>query len=251
MHTPPSETDWEEPSSWPSPREIRVHERSAAIHGTYPLYDLLDLSTDSGAIHATIEPKPGNKTAVVRIRSKTGAIHVRFAKSAFNHCGNEAKGECGVERVYKTQIHSVTGQVRADVWHGGAGGETVASTTTGALHLRIVPIADQVSRISTSTVTGLSKISLDNPMQGKALKNLTALHKSTSTGMLDVRYPSEWEGRLHAWCEGTGSVNVHGEGLNLQGGQRDVYAWRGRDASSHGKVVEVVSEGTGMVSFKA
>ena len=175
---------------------------------------------------------------------------MRFAKPAFSHCENELKEKGALERVYKTQIHSLTGQIHADVLHGGAGGETVVGTNTGALQLRVTPIADQVSRIDTNTNVGLSKIAVENPMQGTALKNLTASHKSTSSGMLDVSYPSEWEGRVHAWCEVTGRVNVHGKGLNSQGGGTDVYAWRGKDALRHGKVVEVVSEGTGMVTFR-
>lgn len=93
-----------------------------AIYGTYPLYDLLELSTSTGAIHVTIEPKSGNKTAVVRIKSKTGGIDVRFAKSACTNSESGIKNEKGIlERVYNTQMESLTGQIHADVLHGGTG----------------------------------------------------------------------------------------------------------------------------------
>ncbi len=246
-HTPPPSEPESDDSSWPSPREIRVHETTNAIHGSYPLYDLLELITATGQIYVTIEPKAGNKTAVVNIKSKTGAIYVRFAKSAFINAGEKGVSD----RVYKTQMETKTGQINAEIFHGGAGGETVLTTKTGMLDLRIIPIGDQVSRIETNTVTGLNKVTVENPMQGTTLKNLTALHRTRSTGQLDISYPHIWEGRLHAWCRGTGKVDVHAEGLNMQGGGKDVYAWRGEDAAKNGKIIEVLSEGTGMVRFEA
>ncbi|KAF7510660.1 hypothetical protein GJ744_006272 [Endocarpon pusillum] len=246
-HTPPPSEPESADSSWPSPREIRVHETTNTIHGSYPLYDLLELTTTTGQIHATIEPKAGNKTAVVNIRSTTGAIYVRFAKSVFNNA--DEKGV--LERVYRTQMDTKTGQIHVEVFHGGAGGETVLTTKTGMLDVRVIPIGDQASRIETTTVTGLNRVTVEAPMQGTTLKNLTAIHKTMSTGQLDINYPRIWEGRVHAWCRGTGLVDVHGEGLNMQGGGKNVYAWRGEDAVKNGRIIEVVSEGTGTVRFKA
>lgn len=224
-----------------------MHQTTNAIHGSYPLYDLLELTTATGQIHVTIEPKAGNKTAVVNIRSKTGAIYVRFARSAFTNA--DEKGV--LDRVYKTQMDTKTGQINAEIFHGGTGGETILITKTGMINLLVTPIGDQASRIETNTKTGLNKVTVNNPMQGTTLKNLTALHRSWSTGQLDIRYPHMWEGRLHAWCKGTGQVDIRAEGLNLQGGGKDVYAWRGEDAARNGKIIEVVSEGTGMVRFEA
>ena len=155
------------------------------------------------------------------------------------------------ERVYNTRMDTNTGQIYADVLHGGAGGETVLTTKTGLLDLRVTPVGDEASRIETSTATGLNKVTVEAPMQGITLKNLTAVHRTRSTGMLDVHYPPEWEGRVHAWCRGTGAVDVQGMGLNFQRGGKDVYAWRGNDASKNGNVIEVVSEGTGFVRFRA
>jgi hypothetical protein len=145
----------------------------------------------------------------------------------------------------------VTGGIQAEVLHGGAGGETVVTTKTGLLQVRVTPIADQRSRIETTTTTGLNQVAIESPMQGGALKNLTALHRTVSSGMLDIEYPREWEGRVHACCRGTGKVDVHGEGLHFQGGGTDVYAWRGEDAWRNGKIIEVISEGSGLVKFKA
>jgi hypothetical protein len=188
----------------------------------------------------------------VKIKSKTGAVHVRFAKSALSSGEGESKHEKDVsKRTYSTQIDTTTGQIHADILHGGVGGETVLNTKTGMLDLRITPIADEASRIETSATTGLSKVNVETPMHGGTLRNLTALHRSRMTGMLDVSYPREWEGRIHAWCKGVGKVDVSGEGLNFQGGGSDVYAWRGNDAQRNGRIIEIVSEGTGMVRFRA
>jgi hypothetical protein len=252
-YTPPPSEPESDASPWPPQREIRIHERFGAVHGTYPLYDLLEITTQTGAVHVTIEPKSGNKTGVVRISSKTGAIHASFAKSTFSNNGaigaNDEKSIS--ERAYSTTIEAITGQIHADVVHAGPGSETVLKSNTGMLNLEVTPLADNVARIDTSTRTGLSNIKVHAPVNGGALRNLTAVHKSRGSGMLNVKYPSEWEGRLHAWCEGTGRVDVRGDGLNFQGGGTDVYAWRGKDAAEKGKIIDVVSEGTGMVSFKA
>jgi hypothetical protein len=189
---------------------------------------------------------------VVRIKSKTGAIHVRFAKSAISKGESESKNEKGAfERTYNTLIESTTGQVHSEILHGGEWGETVVTANTGAIDVRVVPISDHPSRLETSTNTGLSKIAVEAPMHGTTLKNLTAVHKSKVSGMLDVRYPGSWEGKVHVWCEGTGHVDVRGDGLNFQGGGNDVYAYRGKDALKDGKTIEVVSEGTGLIRFKA
>jgi hypothetical protein len=190
---------------------------------------------------------------VVRIKSGTGTIHVRFDKLAISNGRTESKSnEKGVlQRVYNTKIDATTGQIYAELLHGGEGGQTILNTRTGSLDLRATPIGDEPSRIETSAMTGLSRVVVEAPMRGTTLKNLTALHTSRSTGMVDVKYPRVWEGRVHAWCTGPGSVNVRGEGLNIQGGGSNVYAWRGKDASENGKIVEVVSKGTGMVIFAA
>jgi hypothetical protein len=203
-----------------------------------------------------IEPKPGNKTAVVNIRSKTGAIHVDFAKPARSREGFESEIETNneksaLDRVYHTHVETTTGMIHGDLLHGGPGGTTVVTANTGMLHLRIMPLSDQPSRLETTSKTGLSKIILEPPLQSHTLKNLTAVHKSVTSGLLDVRYPREWEGKVHAWSEGTGMVDVKGEGLNFQGGGNDVYAWRGEGALESGKAVQVVSVGSGMVIFKA
>lgn len=188
----------------------------------------------------------------MKVSSKTGAVHVRFIKSAFNHAIRENGEEKGAsERTYRTHIETLTGQISAELFHGGAGGETVLEAATGMLDLRITPIGDMESRIQTSTRTGLSKVTVDAPMQGTSLKNLTAVHKSRATGMLDIRYPGEWEGRVHAWSQGTGVVDVKGDGLNFQTVGKDVYAWRGDNASKGGRILDVVSEGTGLVRFRA
>lgn len=190
--------------------------------------------------------------AIVKINSNTGAVHIRFAKPAAPTSDGQGKNEKGVyERVYKTQISTTTGQIHGEVWHGGHGGETIVSASTGMLDVRVLPISDEISTIETSTQTGMSKVVVESAMHGSTLRRLTAVHKSTVTGMLDVKYPREWVGKVHVWCEGTGQVEVKGDGLNLQGGGTDVYAWRGEDALEKGKTVEVVSEGTGMVRFQA
>ncbi len=190
----------------------------------------------------------------MNIRSKTGAIHIRFTKPVFSGTGGDGKGnneKSPFDRVYNTRIEATTGQVHGELLHGGLGGETVVTTSTGMLDLRITPLSDHPSRIETSTKTGLSKVTIESPMKASTLRNLTAVHKSVTSGMLDVRYPHEWTGKVHVWCEGTGHVEAKGEGLNFQGGGTDVYAWRGNDALQNGKTIEVVSEGTGMVFFKA
>jgi hypothetical protein len=67
-----------------SQREIVVDKGSQAIWGRWPLYDLLSLSTTSGAIAVAIEPQPADpehpgKPAKVVLQTTSGTISVSFS----------------------------------------------------------------------------------------------------------------------------------------------------------------------------
>ena len=47
---------------------------------------------------------------------------------------------------------------------------------------------------------------------GKAFKGLRSEHVSAGSGAVDVRYPSEWEGKIDA-AASSGSISVKGEGV--------------------------------------
>ncbi|KAJ5084523.1 hypothetical protein NUU61_009102 [Penicillium alfredii] len=70
------------------PREIFISKTgSQPIHGAFPLYDELSLTTVAGNISATIYPQPARRShphmpARVRIRSGSGSIQVSFAAPA-------------------------------------------------------------------------------------------------------------------------------------------------------------------------
>ena len=57
-------------------RCVEQHETSQSILGTFTLHDCLDLSTESGSINIKLDVKPGREPAILKLRSKSGAIHV-------------------------------------------------------------------------------------------------------------------------------------------------------------------------------
>ena len=223
-------------------RRIVVRESSNSVSGTYPLYDLLDISTTSGSISITIEPKPGNTTAELRLSTVSGTINVNLARGAWV-----------IPRRYDTRAETTSGSINGNLIHGG-GGTTSVSTTSGSLDLDIYPIGvgpeDADSTLHTSTTSGSTNLRVRAPFEGGRMTSLMAGHRCVGSGSLNVAYPSEWEGRVHAKSLGSGSVQVRGWGLQFERkGSKDVVAWKG-DVSEYAKTVNVGSLGSGSVQFQ-
>lgn len=231
-------------------REIRRHETSHSISGTYPLYDLLDLKTTSGSISITIVPHPGTAPAVLRIASTSGSINIKIDKSYLN-AAEAAQYQDALKRNLDTKISSISGSVSGSILISG-GGEATITSLSGSLNLNFYPVhigrRSPESRLSTTTTSGSSNIKVHDPVFGAKLTQLVAHHHSTGSGSMHIRYPSTWDGDIHAKSVGSGSVNVRGQGLQFeQRDSREVVAWRGEEKSR--KVIDVTTLGSGSINF--
>jgi hypothetical protein len=235
----------------PNPsREFRQHETHRSISGTYPLYDLLDLKTLSGSISVTIVPHPGNVPAVLRLSSTSGSIRIKIDKSYLN-AAEIATHQHALNRTFDTQISSISGSVGGSILVGG-GGQTTVTARSGSLDLAIYPVnvdnGSKESTLSTSTASGSSHVKVHDPVFGGKLTQLVANHQCTGSGSMGIKYPSTWEGEIHALSVGSGSVSVKGQGLKFgQHGNREVVGWRGGE--NNRKVINVNTLGSGSISF--
>ncbi|KAI1120609.1 hypothetical protein F5Y10DRAFT_258054 [Nemania abortiva] len=74
----------------PDPRRIVLRETSNSISGSYPLYDLLSISTESGSISVAVTPHPASsedpfQPASLELKSKSGSVHVTFSETFVEH----------------------------------------------------------------------------------------------------------------------------------------------------------------------
>lgn len=233
-----------------SNRQFRQHETSSSISGTYALYDLLDLKTFSGSISITIVPQPGHLPAVLRLAATSGSINVKIDKSYLNAAQN-SRYQDALNRTFDTKISSFSGSIGGSILVGG-GGQTSVSSRSGSLNLAIHPVnvdhGSPESKLSTSTTSGSSNLKIKPPIFGGKLTQLVAHHHSIGSGSMTIKYPSTWEGGVHAKSLGSGSVSVKGQGLQFeQYGSKEVVAWRGGEKNR--KILDLNTLGSGSINF--
>ena len=165
-----------------SSREIKVHTVSGDITGWYPLYDLLELSTNSGTIETAVTIKPVDKQnprkAVLNALTVSGDITV---KELLDLPGSEsppvAREEEEGEEYKASEIYSRDCVVRMDTDSGSIsayvaiGSSSSFWTNSGSLDLTLAPVLDSrlrsansgtsrdiaghpISRLSTETKSG-------------------------------------------------------------------------------------------------
>ncbi|KAH8647248.1 hypothetical protein BX600DRAFT_518524 [Xylariales sp. PMI_506] len=74
----------------PNSRRIVLHYTSKSISGSYPLYDLLSISTESGSISVSVTPQPASsydpsQPASLELRSKSGSIRATLLERNEEH----------------------------------------------------------------------------------------------------------------------------------------------------------------------
>lgn len=247
----PADGPFPPPPNSPGPtREFRQHETYRSIAGTFALYDLLELETFSGSISVTIVPHPGHLPATLRLASTSGSISVKIDNSYLNAAQN-TQYQDALNRTFDTKITSFSGSVGGSILVGG-GGQTTVSSRSGSLSLTIYPVnvddGSPESKLSTSTTSGSSNLKIKPPIFGGKLTQLVAHHHSIGSGSMTIKYPSTWEGGIHAKSLGSGSVSVKGQGLQFeQHGSREMVAYRGGEKSR--KIIDVDTLGSGSINF--
>lgn len=211
--------------SFPS-RSTHLETISGSISGKYALYDALTVATKSGSVNINVEPKEmangGSETAAFKATSMSGSLRVDFERTAIP------------DRDYKVEVETTVGSVDGTFIHGSS---STFATIAGSVDADILPFrgGDHASLLSTLTTDGQTKIRLRAPYrdQGARLSKLVSTHKSIS-GILDLEYPQEWEGRVQGETV-SGALHLQGKDLELireeeKEGLNRVEARKGNDA---------------------
>lgn len=222
-------------------REIVIRVSSGAVTGTYPLYDLLSISTTSGSIsidltlHNASTSSP-DKPATLEIGSSSGSIRAHTPSLSFpsfspnNHIPN---------RNYQTAIKSSSGSVDISLVHGTL---TTLGSTSGSLTAQLYPYGHNTTRsdISTYCNSGRTAIAV-HPALVNATDPLRRLYGSYvyRSGSFELSYPPSWEGTLEGEVM-SGSLDVKWDGMRVE----ERRGWVGK------KVKGVKGSGDGVLRFK-
>lgn len=190
------------PTIQDSQRKQYISTNSHPLTGTYPLLDLLRVTSQSGRINITIGPQPSDPAvpapAELRISSLSGSIGVNVP--FFNV----------PEREYITAIDSTSGAIDARIIHGVT---TRVESLSGSLSLRLVMVGKGASSLSTSCKSGRTEVSLAAGSSEVVIEDMKSEHRTLS-GIMVLRYPKEWEGTIEGRSTG-GSMNLHGPGVTI------------------------------------
>lgn len=230
----------------PTGPEYELHKTFESINGAYKLYDRLDLTTMTGAIDIEIDPQPGDQPAQLLLSSGTGSITLRLSPEYLHRRHRAA-------RCINTEIRSLTGTVTAELLLGH-GSCAVVDTSTGSQILSVMASGirrqDELSDLKTYSRTGAQNVtvtSLDSALE--PMTNLRAEHHSFATAPLNIVYPAVWLGRVHAIASLRGHLGVEGDNIEyVKQGNTEIIAYRGPVRGR--QTIEVISDGTGSVSFQ-
>lgn len=238
---PKQQTEFTEAS--PQKREIIVDNGHNSITGRYPLFELLSLSTTSGAISVAVVPQPADpmnpdEPARLRIRSQSGSISVSFTAPAVAsvpeleaqmvECAEYGNGKYQNPHTLPLRPYEI--EIETD--SGTISGCFIISTSvhlsskSGSINANLIPIASDLEQsvsILTQTTSGSQQIHLTNPVylynsqrdgSRSSATRAPAAHFSHGGGSMQIRYPSDWIGIVRA-PPGSGSTSLVGQGMNV------------------------------------
>ena len=187
-------------------RETVIDVSSASVTGSFPLYDLLSIYTNSGSVDVEIVPKKASrqsvKPAVLRLSSNSGSVRARTSTVSVP------------DRDYQTSISTSSGSIEVEVLHGL---RTSLRSINGRISAHLHPYGHNDSK--TSIEVHATRSSLDVTLHPSishptaSLKKLYGYYRSVS-GSLTLFYPAQWQGTV----EGTtlsGGVDLDWKGLKI------------------------------------
>lgn len=210
-----------------SQREIIIYSASGFISGTYPLFDLLSITTVSGTIGIDILPRPALAStpytpASLVLSSTSGSIHATVLN--IHNLRNKIP-----DRTYASRLNTISGSIAAKLLHTTS---TFLSSTSGQLSADIYPTSTSSSHSSKITTTGQSGttdiiVHPDIFSPQTPIKSISGQHSNTS-GSLTVRYPNTWEGKIQARAL-SGRVGIRWNGVRIirDWGGKDILAEKG------------------------
>ena len=227
-----------------NPRVINIGTSSGSVVGTFPLYDLLKVSTHSGSIRINVEPKDALASkpvaAVLDLHTASGSVNVDTPMLLLGD-GNLLASSVPV-RDYQTDISSDSGSLHVVIVHGS---KLNMQTSTGSITGVLSPYGslDNDSHLTVSDGSGSVDMtilsSISNP--GKPMRNFYSEYKC-STGSLRLHYPKEWEGTVEGETL-SGSIKADWPGMRIiKNGDRDGHYFTK-------KFKGLVGDGDGLLHF--
>jgi hypothetical protein len=235
-------------------RGITIDSNTGNIHGVYPLYDSLSLTTTTGNITVAIAPQPAHpdhpfEPARLHIRSLSGTVTISFTapeaavlpdlelemklyQETNNSSHTENTKTCDLpDRPYELDIQTESGPIA---------GRMVFSRSArlvsggGDITAMLIPVIGDVGEdctrgmgrnvsIVTETGAGEQWIHVTEPY---VLRSETGAGAEAETnysvagchvagnGGMEVAYPAAWAGHVHVRTEGR-SVRLEGEGVEV------------------------------------
>ncbi|KAL9619480.1 MAG: hypothetical protein Q9160_005917 [Pyrenula sp. 1 TL-2023] len=252
------------------PRKIQVHETSSSVTGTFPLYDLLDISTTSGSISIHIDPKPApsgapNTPAELLISTQSGSVSIHGFSGAgqrkrlsgwerwWNYGFNAvppSNAETGIpSRPYKITITTGSGSISGVIIHGVE--TTIESVHSGSISLQLYPVYygdEKNSTLTTVTHSGSTNVNILESYENNKLDRLNSRHEVRGSGSINVKYPNQWEGEVDLTSRGSGSIMAYGRELNvIRYGRGHVVGKKGE--GDGGSRAQLVAYGSGSQGF--
>lgn len=232
-------------------RYIEVKTMSAAISGSWPLYDYLGLETITGEISARVQPqdvlKETPRPAILYAKSTSGSIQVYepiteavaawvLAQQQQPQAGTARPEALIPPRAYGVDLHSMSGTIKA---HVAFSHSCKVHTTSGSVDLALLPVLDRAhaaaaidqdkpaSFLETSSTSGTAAISVMDVLwsdlsagayaaaaaAAPSLRVLSSRH-STTSATIAAAYPQSFEGYVDADSL-TGKISVAGREVEI------------------------------------
>jgi len=219
-------------------RETTIDVDSASVIGSYPLYDLLSVHSNSGSIHIRIDPKNAStanvKPAVLRVTSNSGSIVASCSTAAVP------------DRDYQTTMSISSGAIDAVILHGL---RTSLRSISGQITANLYPYGHNDSRtdIEVHETSGSIDIALHSSLSHPTapLKKLYAYYGGSS-GSLTLFYPAQWQGTVEGTTS-SGSIDLDWQGLKVVKDRKERWVKRTIEAirgEGEGKLVFYETSGS-------
>ena len=231
----------EPPSVDINSRETNVHLKSGSVTGSYPLYDVLDISTLSGSIDIDVEPKIADvdnvQPAILRLSSKSGSIRALTSTASVP------------ARDYQTTVRTLNGGIHATLVHGS---RTTLRSLNGRIDADLYPYGHNDSRtdISTYCQSGSTDVTVHSSLSHPKdpLRKLFSEHQSLS-GSLNLYYPAQWQGTVRGSTL-SGSIDLDWDGLRVVKDERRGWIKRTVEAvRGEGESQMIISGKSGSVNL--
>ncbi|KAI0457254.1 hypothetical protein F5B21DRAFT_464830 [Xylaria acuta] len=266
-------------SQTPDPRRIVIRSSSNSISGSYPLYDLLSISTESGSISVAVTPHSASsedpsQPASLDLKSNSGSVHVNFPETFVEHHirsdsvtseppppysstikvadhDDSAQYDTQADRDSNPEQNYGDGSGNAAIQSGIPAREYITSVSTRSASISgTFPLGSYTSLNSQSgSLSGIELVVVPTNTSGsRRLKTISA------DGMQSVRVVDNdfWTVGKNAWWEGMVSKHEsHSGSINMEypdswEGTIEVETESG-SISVTGRGVEIIREGQGRV----